>query len=90
MPLASKILFALSLLSVLVTVVIIIVQSFRYKKEVKAYKIELGKVEREVARKLRLAKEAEVIRRFNELQRQKEEAEEQNNVQTQHYEAENH
>lgn len=73
MPLISKIFFALAILALIITAIIEVLKWLKYKKEVKAYRHVLGKLELEEARKLRLAKEAEVIKKFHERQKEMEE-----------------
>ena len=70
MPLISKIFFALSILALIITAINEILKWLKYKKEMKAYRNVLGKLEAEEARKIRLAKEAEVIKRFHERQKE--------------------
>lgn len=70
MPVVSKIFFALSILALIVTGIIVFIDWLKYRKQVKAYKIVLNKLEAEDARKSRLAKEAEVIKRFHEMKKE--------------------
>jgi len=70
MPLTSKIFFALAIVALICTAIIVILESIKYRKEVKAYRIVLNRLEAEEAKRLRLEKEAEVIRRFQEKQKE--------------------
>lgn len=70
MPLVSKILFGLSILALIITAIVVLLNWRKEKKDAKSYRRELGNQELEKTRKLRLEKEAEVIRLFNEHQKQ--------------------
>jgi Na+-transporting methylmalonyl-CoA/oxaloacetate decarboxylase gamma subunit len=68
MPLISRILFALSILALIITAVVQVINWLKYKKEMKAYQSVLARKEKEAVRQRRIAKEAEVIRKYHETQ----------------------
>jgi hypothetical protein len=70
MPLISKLLFAGSFLAIIITIISVFIAMRKYKKELKAHRSELAKIELEETRKRRQEKEAEVIRRYWETQQQ--------------------